>query len=88
MIILFQRTCEGCAGNRAIAKMKQVCATYGKELDVRTTLLWEGWAKDAEKLEEKLGVKQPFFYNTETGKALESSTFTLLEQIEQFVQNR
>lgn len=88
MIILFQRSCEGCTGNAATAKMKQACLTYRQEFDVRTTLLWEGWAKDAEKLEERFGIKQPFFYNTETGKALEANTFTLLEQMERFVNEK
>lgn len=82
MIILFQKQCEGCAGNQSIAKMKQVCSSLGVEFDVRTTLLWDGWADDAKKIEQELHVKQPFFYNTETHKAIESNSLVLLDQLE------
>lgn len=88
MIVLFQRTCEGCTGNATSALMKQLCITHKQEFDVRTTLLWEGWAKDAEKLEERFEIKQPFFYNTETDKVLEATTLTLMEQMERFVNEK
>lgn len=86
MIILYSKDCQGCAGNHALTKVKQVCRQNGIEFQERRTIFWTVWEKEAQGIIElNKGLKLPFFYNTETGNVLEGNSLTPLETIEKWV---
>ena len=86
MIVLYSVSCEGCSGNQALRKIKGECSSHGVEFQERRTILWKVYEKEAKAISEALGVKMPFFYNTETEKALEGNSFTPLEDIRKFIE--
>lgn len=85
MIIFYSKTCEGCSGNQALSKMQGECKSRGVDFQERRTILWKVFEEEADKISETLGVKLPFFYNTETEKAMEGNSFTPLEEIIKFI---
>ena len=86
MIILYSKDCEGCSGNHALAKVKQVCSQQGIEFQERRTIFWKVWEEEAEsiiKLNE--GLKLPFFYNSDIGDVLVGNSLTPLDTIEKWI---
>lgn len=88
MIIFYSKTCEGCTGNQALRRMEGECKSRGIDFMERRTILWKVFEKEAEDISNELGVKLPFFYNTETEEALEGNSFTPLETIINFIKGK
>ena len=83
MIIFYSKTCEGCKGNQALAKMKSHCKKQEVEFEERRTILWERYEQEANDiLELNEGLKLPFFYNSDTGEVLQGNSLTSLAEIE------
>lgn len=86
MIILYSRDCQGCSGNHALNKIKQVCKKEGIDFQERRTIFWDRWEKEAnEIMEANEGLKLPFFYNTDNGNILVGNSLTPLQTIENWV---
>lgn len=86
--IFFSKSCEGCSGNHALDKMKQVCKKHGVDFQEHRTILWERYEEEANKIMElNPGLELPFFYRDDTGDVLRGNSLTPLEQIEQFIKN-
>ena len=85
MIVFYSKSCEGCSGNQALAKMQTYCEKRGVEFQERRTVLWELYEKEANELMEAYNIKMPFFYSTNSGEVLVGNTLTPLEQIEELV---
>lgn len=89
MIIFYSKSCEGCVGNHALDKMKQVCKKHGIDFQEHRTILWERYEEEADKIMElNPGLKLPFFWNEATQEAMEGNSLTPLEQIEKFIKNK
>lgn len=89
MVIWYSKSCEGCVGNHALDKMKQVCKKHGVDFQERRTILWERYEEEANKIMElNPGLDLPFFYRDDTGDVLEGNSLTPLEQIEKFIKNK
>lgn len=85
-VYFYSKSCEGCAGNYALAKMKQVCKKQGIDFQEHRIILWERYEEEANKIMElNPGLDLPFFYNEENGAVLEGNSLTPLEQIERFI---
>lgn len=86
MIVFYSKSCEGCRGNQALAKMKSYCKKQGVDFQERRTVLWEMYEKEANEIMElNPGLKLPFFYDTETERTLEGDSFTPLETLQELV---
>ena len=86
MIIFYSKSCEGCSGNHALDKMKQVCKKQGVDFQEHRTILWERYEEEANEIMKiNEGLKLPFFYNDENGNTLEGNSFTPLEEIKKLV---
>lgn len=85
MIVFYSKSCEGCAGNQALSKMKAYCEKRGVEFQERRTVLWELYEKEANELMETYNIKMPFFYSTNSGEVLVGNTLTPLEEIQELV---
>lgn len=86
MVILYSKSCEGCSGNHALTKVKQVCAKKGIEFQERRVIFWDRWEKEAnEIIELNEGLKLPFFYNIDTGSVLVGNSLTPLDTIENWL---
>ena len=85
MIILYSVSCEGCAGNQALSKVKQVCKKEGIDFQERRTIFWDRWEKEADEIMKINNVKLPFFYNTDTGQVLVGNSLTPLDTIENWI---
>lgn len=86
MIILYATSCEGCAGNRAVNRVKQYCKQNGVKFEQRLTPLWKRFAEEADAISKASGLKLPFMYGTKSQTAIEASTFTSGERIEKLVE--
>lgn len=73
MIILYEKGCEGCKGNRYIFSMKAFCNNKKIEFENRNILLSPIWEKEAETVSD---LEVPFFYSVETGKSIKASMIT------------
>lgn len=86
MIVFYSKSCEGCSGNHALDKMKQVCEKQGVDFQEHRTILWERYEEEANEIMElNPGLKLPFFYNSDNGDTMEGNSLTPLEQIENFI---
>ena len=86
-VYFYSKSCEGCSGNRALAKMKQVCEEGGVKFQERRTILWDRFEQEADEIMElNPGLQLPFFYNSETGQVLHGNSFTPLEEIERLIE--
>lgn len=85
MIVFYSKSCEGCKGNQALSKVEALCKKNDVEFEERRTILWKVYEKEANDISEALGVKLPFFYNTDTEQAIEGNTFTEIEKLEKLV---
>lgn len=85
MIIFYSKSCEGCAGNQALTRMKQHCKKANIEFAERRTIFFYVFEEEANEIMRKSGVKLPFFYGTESGAVLEGNTFTPVEDIDRLI---
>lgn len=85
MIILYQKTCEGCSGNLSVMTIKAYCKNEGVEFEERLTPLWTGWKEEAKTIEDTLGIKQPFFYSTNSRTAVTATSFTDSDSLKSIV---
>lgn len=85
MIIFYAKTCEGCAGNQALAKMKAHCEKYGVDFEERRTVLWEVYEREAQEIMDNASIELPFFYGTLSNKVLSGNTLTTLEEIDKLI---
>lgn len=87
-IYFFSKTCEGCTGNHALDKMKQVCKEQGVDFQEHRTILWERYEEEANKIMElNPGLELPFFYDEETGNTLSGNSLTPLDTIQTWLKN-
>lgn len=83
MIIFYSKSCEGCSGNQALAKMQEHCNKQGVEFEARRTILWDRFEKEADKIMElNEGLELPFFYSTTTGETLKGYSLTPLDTLQ------
>lgn len=88
-VIFYSKSCEGCSGNHALDKMKQVCKKQGIDFQEHRTILWERYEEEANKIMKlNPGLELPFFFNEATQKVLHGNSFTPLEQIEKFAKEK
>ena len=88
-IYLYDTSCEGCFGNHALDKMKQVCKQQEVEFQERRTIFWDRWEKEAEEIKEaNPGLELPFFYCVETGEVKIGNSLTPLEDLENWVKKQ
>ena len=85
MIVFYTASCEGCAGNQSLSKMKTHCKKEGVDFAERRTIFFYVFENEANEIMEKTGVKLPFFYGTKSGKVLVGNTFTPIEQIDALI---
>lgn len=86
MIIFYSVSCEGCSGNHALAKIKQLCKKNDLDFGERRTIYWDRWEKEAEAImKNNEGLKLPFFYHEESGLTLEANSLTPLDAIEKWI---
>ena len=86
MIVFYSKSCESCAGNHTLAKMKNHCKRQGVEFQERRTVLWERYEEEARKIMElNEGLKLPFFYSTNTGEVLRGFSLTPLETLQKLI---
>lgn len=86
MIVFYSKTCEGCAGNHALSRMKQFCKEHGVEFQERRTVLWERFEQEANSImRANPGLTLPFFFNSETHEVLEGNTFTPTEDLQKLI---
>ena len=86
MVILYSKECQGCKGNHALNKVKQVCREKGIDFQERRTIFWKKWEEEANDIMEvNDGLKLPFFYETETGDVLTGNSLIPLDTIENWV---
>lgn len=86
MIVFYSASCEGCAGNHALTRMKTLCNKYGVDFQERRTILWKVYAQEANEIMElNPGLKKPFFYSTNTGEVLVGNSFTPEGQIKKLI---
>ena len=85
-IIYYDRGCGSCAGNQSIQKIKKFCEKEGVEFQEHRTILWKVYENEAnEIIELNEGLELPFFYGESTGLVLESSTFSLTDDLKKLV---
>ena len=85
-IYLYAVSCEGCSGNRALSKIQQVCKQQGVDFQERRTIYWDVWEKEANQIMAlNEGLKLPFLYDTESGKAQHITSLETLDSIETFI---
>lgn len=86
MIVFYSKSCEGCSGNHALDKMKQVCKKQGIDFQERRTILWERYEEEANKIMElNEGLGLPFFYSTNSGEVLKGYSLTPLDTLEELI---
>lgn len=87
MIVFYSVSCEGCAGNNALSKMKEHCEKQGVHFETRRTILWDRFEKEANKIMElNKGLKLPFFYSTNTGETLAGFSMTPLDTLQTLIE--
>lgn len=87
-VVLFERSCEGCQGNHALNKIKQVCSQQGIAFQEHQTIFWEVWEEEANQIMAlNPGLKLPFLYCEDNGATLHVDSLTLLDQIERWIKN-
>lgn len=86
MIIFYSKSCEGCAGNHALAKMKEHCKKQEVGFQEHRTILWERYEEEADKIMElNPGLELPFFYSTNSGGVLEGYSLTPLDTLQKLI---
>lgn len=86
MIVFYSKSCEGCAGNHALAKMKEHCKKQDVVFQERRTVLWERYEEEANKIMElNEGLELPFFYSTNTGEILSGYSLTPLDTLQKLI---
>lgn len=85
MIVFYSKSCEGCSGNKSLAKMKSRCKLKDVEFETRRTILWKRYEEEADRIMEVMGVELPFFYSTEAEVAMEGDSFTTLDDIDKLI---
>lgn len=86
MIIFYSKSCEGCVGNQALAKMKEHCKKQGVDFQEHRTILWERYEEEANKIMElNPGLELPFFYSTNSGEVLEGFSLTPLDTLQKLI---
>lgn len=86
MIVFFSKSCESCAGNQALQKMKSYCKKQGVEFQEHRTILWERYEQEANEIMKlNPGLKLPFFYSTNSGEVLEGYSLTPLTTLETLI---
>lgn len=86
MIVFYSQSCESCAGNHALNKIKTYCEKQGVEFQERRTILWERYEQEANDIMKlNQGLKLPFFYSTNTGETLEGFSLTPLDTLQSLV---
>ena len=86
MVIFYSKSCEGCAGNHALAKMKEHCKKQDVVFQERRTVLWERYEEEANKIMElNEGLELPFFYSTNTGEVLVGYSLTPLDTLQKLI---
>ena len=87
MIVFYSKTCESCAGNQALQKMKSYCKKQEVEFQERRTVLWVRYEEEANKIMElNKGLKLPFFYSTNTGEVLKGYSLTPLDTLQKLIE--
>ena len=87
-VIFYSKSCEGCSGNHALDKMKQVCKKQGVNFQEHRTILWERYEEEANKIMElNPGLKLPFFYSTNSGEVLEGFSQTPLATLQKLIES-
>lgn len=87
MIVFYSKSCEGCSGNNALNKMKEHCEKQDVDFEVRRTILWDRFEKEADKIMElNEGLKLPFFYSTNTGETLAGFSLTPLDTLQKLIE--
>lgn len=86
MIIFYSKSCESCAGNNALTKMQEHCKKQGVDFEVRRTILWDRFEKEADRIMElNPKLKLPFFYSTNTGLVLTGFSLTPLDTLQTLI---
>lgn len=85
MIILYAKNCESCSGNQALLRIKALCEKHKVDFQERRTILWEVYENEAKQISSQLDIELPFFYNTDTGKALKGDSFTPTSELEKLI---
>lgn len=86
MVIFYSKSCEGCAGNQALAKMKEHCKKQEVVFQEHRTILWERYEEEANKIMElNEGLELPFFYSTNSGEILPGYSLTPLETLQKLI---
>ena len=86
MIVFYSDTCEDCAGNHALMKMKSHCKKKGVEFEERRTVLWVRFEEEAQEImDANKGLKLPFFYATECDEVLSGFSLTPLDTLEALI---
>ena len=87
-VYLYSKECQGCKGNHALNKVKQVCREKGIDFQERRTIFWDRWEKEADAImEANEGLNLPFFYETETQNVFVGNSLTPLATIAKWVDN-
>lgn len=86
MVILYSESCEGCSGNHALTKVKQVCKEQGIDFQERRVIFWDRWEKEANEIMElNEGLKLPFFFETTSQQVLRANSLTPLDSLERWI---
>lgn len=86
MIVFYSKSCESCAGNHALAKMKNHCKRQGVKFEEHRTVLWVRYEDEAKQIMElNEGLKLPFFYSTNSGEVLPGYSLTPLETLQKLI---
>ena len=87
MIVFYSKSCESCAGNHALAKMKNHCKKQGVKFEEHRTVLWVRYEEEANKIMElNPGLELPFFYSTNSGEVLKGYSLTPLDTLQKLVE--
>jgi hypothetical protein len=86
MIVFYSKSCESCAGNHALANMKNHCRRQGVDFQEHRTVLWVRYEQEANEIMKiNKGLKLPFFYSTNSGAVLEGYSLTPLDTLQKLI---
>jgi len=87
-VYLYSKECQGCKGNHALNKVKQVCREKGIDFQERRTIFWKKWEEEANEIMKiNEGLELPFFYRDDTGDVLKGNSLTPLETITKWLKD-
>lgn len=86
-VYFYSKSCEGCAGNYALAKMKQVCKKQGIDFQEHRIILWERYEEEANKIMEiNEGLELPFFFETTSQMTLQANSLVPLDTLKEWLE--